>query len=1268
MSTMAKDDPIPVDDQSLFFRQIVDSFPELLHTARPDGYLDFFNQTWLDFTGVPLEKLLGWGWTSRIHPDDVEAFVKKMRESFAKGKPFQERSRVRRADGVYRWMLHRKVPRFDADGKLIKWHGSSVDIDDRKRAEEQLIKSAQESQRSEAYLAEAQRLSHTGSFGWNPDTGEIVWSDETYRIFEYDCGMKPTLDMVVERLHPQDRALFQQVIDRASQTATNFEHEYRLLLADGRVKHVHAIAHVLADGSGNREFIGAVTDITERKTAEEKILCNEKELQILVEAIPAYVGTNLPDGSLDFISQSWLDYTGLSREQWIGWGWVSTMHPDDVDRVVANWRAALATGTPVEYQLRCRGADEIYHWFLYRGVPFRDDGGKVVKWYGTVTNIDVLKETESALQTREQQLLGIIETIPSLLWSASPAFVPTHMSKRLLEYFGAPFEEFVNGGWESFIHPDDLEDTGKAILRAVEAGESFRVMHRLRRADGEYRWHHAGGEPLRDPEGKIIQWYGLSVDIDDRKRAEETLRKSERELRTLIDVMPAYVGTALPDGTADFFSQRWLDYFGQTREEAMGWGWAHVIHPDDVDRVLANWQAGLASGEPVEQEMRCRRADGVYRWFLNRNLALRDDEGKIVKWYGILFDIDALKKTESALQTREQQLVGIIETIPSMIVSISPTGELTQFSQRTVEYFGASLEEFVKDGWGKFIHPDDLEETVKAFFPAIEAGEPYNLLYRLRRADGEYRWHQARGAPWRDVNGKIIQYYGLAEDIDERKRAEETLRKSERELRTLIDVMPAIVGVSLPDGTVEFLSQSWLDYFGQTTEEAMGGGWTSVIHPDDVDRVVANRKAGLASGDLVVQELRCRGADGVYRWFLNRSLPIRDDEGKVVKSYGMLFDIDVLKKTESALQMREHELVGIIETIPSMLWSVSPTGETTHLSQRFLEYFGVRFEEIISRGWESFIHPEDREETVKAFARAISTGESYRAIHRLRRADGEYRWYNSMGEPLRDPQGKIMQWYGLSVDIDDRKRAEDHLRDTSIKLAKASRLTTVAELAGSIAHELNQPLTSILANAQAAKRWLNAASPNLTEVDSSIERTIRDARAADATMQHIRALFKQESFVKKDVKIPDILNEVVRIVQEDPKKRAVPVECHLEESLPAVPVDQIQIQQVFINLIVNAIEALEGQQGPPQVTLRAAVTDSDRMLIQVIDNGPGVHDPERIFDAFMTTKEKGMGIGLAVSRSIVEAHGGRLWAENNKAGGAIFNVALPLSHASLTTA
>jgi C4-dicarboxylate-specific signal transduction histidine kinase len=207
------------------------------------------------------------------------------------------------------------------------------------------------------------------------------------------------------------------------------------------------------------------------------------------------------------------------------------------------------------------------------------------------------------------------------------------------------------------------------------------------------------------------------------------------------------------------------------------------------------------------------------------------------------------------------------------------------------------------------------------------------------------------------------------------------------------------------------------------------------------------------------------------------------------------------------------------------------------------------FEEIANRGWENFIHPDDREETTKAFGRAIETGESFSAIHRLRRADGEYRWHHAMGEPLRDPHGKIIQWYGLSIDIDERKRAEDHLRDTRIKLSTASKIATVAELSASIAHELNQPLMAVLGNAQAAKRWLAANPPDLTETNASIERILRDIRSADETMQHIRALFKSEPYEKSDESVLDIIRESLRFVHEDPNKREVRIDWSIEGSL-----------------------------------------------------------------------------------------------------------------------
>ena len=375
---------------------------------------------------------------------------------------------------------------------------------------------------------------------------------------------------------------------------------------------------------------------------------------------------------------------------------------------------------------------------------------------------------------------------------------------------------------------------------------------------------------------------------------------------------------------------------------------------------------------------------------------------------------------------------------------------------------------------------------------------------------------------------------------------------------------------------------------------------------------------------------------------------------------GVLFDKAAMRTNESGHQVREPGS-GIPETITPMLWSASLNGEVTHISSRVREYSGLTLEDFVNSGWRRFIHPDDFEHTAKAFGHAIQTGESYSAIHRLLRADGEYRWHQAMGEPLRDPTGTIVHWYGLSIDIDERKRAEDYLRDMRVKLSRALRIATAAELSASIAHELNQPLMAIIANAQAAKRWLTAGEPNFPEVNTSIERVLRDAHAADETLRHIRALFKQDSFDKSRANIADIIREAVRFVHEDPKKREVPIDLRFDDPLPVVSVDVIQIQQLFINLLSNAIEAQDGRPATPLVKVAAVTTDRNEIIVQVIDNGPGLEDTERIFDAFMTTKANGMGVGLAVSRSIAEAHEGRLWAENCPDGGARFNLALPLS-------
>ncbi len=394
---------------------------------------------------------------------------------------------------------------------------------------------------SEAFLAEAQRLSHTGSFGWKPDTGEIVWSDETYCIFEYDRSVKPTIGSVAQRVHPQDRADLKKVIDGVSREAKDFEHTYRLLLPDGRVKHVHALAHALKDASGNREFVGAVTDLTESKRAEEDLRASERKYRHLVDTTPAFIHTALPDGSLDFLSRGWLEYGGLPQTDFLDWRWTAGIHPEDVEGFVDKWRAALASGEPFVAESRVRRADGEYRWFLQRNVPLRDETGKIVKWYGTGIDIEERKAAEESLRRSEMELRQMLDLAPQLVAVFGQNGERLYANRILLDYLGTTLDEWrqTPGDFFSsrpFIHPDDRERAARTYSdNARSGGSAFEVELRVRKGDGGYRWFLAGYNSVRDDKGQVMRWYAACTDIEDRKRAEDRLRSENVALREEID-------------------------------------------------------------------------------------------------------------------------------------------------------------------------------------------------------------------------------------------------------------------------------------------------------------------------------------------------------------------------------------------------------------------------------------------------------------------------------------------------------------------------------------------------------------------------------------------------------------------------------------------------------------------------------------------------------------------------------------------------------------
>ena len=269
---------------------------------------------------------------------------------------------------------------------------------------------------------------------------------------------------------------------------------------------------------------------TEGNRPEEALTSSEQELRLLVDTIPTLVWRAAPDGNFEYVNKRMLEYLGAPLSEVIGWGWMDKVHPDDVGFKVRSWLQNLESGKPHDVVCRIRGADGRYRWFEVRGEPLRASDGAVLSWYGVLIDIDDRRKAEEALRESEYKLRQIIETVPGLLWSTgSTVNQPTSVS-GILDYSGMRFEDFRHIGWKAFVHPDDFPETAKAFYHAIQSGTSYQGVMRLRRADGEFRWHHARCEPLRDRQGRIIQWYGLSVDIDEGKQAEDRLRRSEAYL------------------------------------------------------------------------------------------------------------------------------------------------------------------------------------------------------------------------------------------------------------------------------------------------------------------------------------------------------------------------------------------------------------------------------------------------------------------------------------------------------------------------------------------------------------------------------------------------------------------------------------------------------------------------------------------------------------------------------------------------------------------
>jgi PAS domain S-box-containing protein len=359
----------------------------------------------------------------------------------------------------------------------------------------------------------------------------------------------------------------------------------------------------------------------------------------------------------------------------------------------------------------------------------------------------------------------------------------------------------------------------------------------------------------------------------------------------------------------------------------------------------------------------------------------------------------------------------------------------------------------------------------------------------------------------------------------------------------------------------------------------------------------------------------------------------------------------------------------MIDAVPVRIWSIKPEGGPIYFNKRYQDYlrsvvkgFDSLEEPRIEKFVQELIHPEDAQRILRAMQNCFRTGAGSVMRFRWLEKDDVYRWAECRVEPRRDHDGAIAQWYGVSIDIDEEVRAQEALRRASDRLAQATQAASLAELSASIAHEMNQPLAAIVANSHACHRWLSAEPPNVERAKITAERITRDANSAADVVNRIRALFRHAPHARSPEDVNRLINEVCQLMADETAARGIRIETGLVPDLPPVALDRVQVQQVFVNLIRNGIEAMDAaKDDAPVLEIYSCRDGPDAIRIEVRDAGAGFTDAERVFEPFFTTKEHGMGMGLTICRSIVESHGGRLWAEKNGSRGATFAFTLPVA-------
>jgi PAS domain S-box-containing protein len=702
---------------------------------------------------------------------------------------------------------------------------------------------------------------------------------------------------------------------------------------------------------------------------------------------------------------------------------------------------------------------------------------------------------------------------------------------------------------------------------------------------------------------------------------------------------------------------------GYDREDLLAGGmrWTDLTPPDWRDRSNARMERGKSSGRFGTFEKEYTRKDGSRVPVLIGGATFEQGGNE-----GVAFVVDLTDRKRAEEKSRESELKlrQITETVPGLVWSNGPDGEPTHVNQRMLDYSGVRFEDFKQVGWEAFVHPDDFPETEKAFYHAIQSGISYEGVMRLRRADGEFRWHHARCEPLRDRQERIIQWYGLAVDIEEAKTAEDRLRRSEAHLAEAERL--SHTGAVAYNGTaILFASEETYRIWG--FDPAQGLPSRDIvfqrIHPGDRDRLTAEVRREVGEKRRYSVGYRIVLPDGTVKHLETIGQPVFSASGELVEIFATQTDVTERKRAEEALRESETKFRDYAETASDWFWEIGPDYKFTLLTENA---FGSRSADRIGTScWDHALDLETEPEKWRLVWAALDAHESFRDfVYCVADGSGDPMYVKASGKPVFDGSGEFLGYRGTGTDVTAivrGQRAEASLQTVQAELAHVSRVMTLGQLTASIAHEVNQPIGSARNNARAALNFLDRSHPDLDEVREALGCIVADADRAGGIIDRIRDQIKKVPPRSDRFDLNRAIEEVIGLAQSMITENGVRVQTRLASGMVPVLGDRVQLQQVVLNLILNAVEAMTSVEADErQLFITTEQSEANGTLVAVRDSGPGI-DPkhlEHVFEAFYSTKS-GMGMGLSICRSIIAAHGGLLWAVAAESRGALFQFTLP---------